>query len=282
MLHLDPDALGVLRYTTLDVEPESLARSLYGPTWREALRLNDAGWTTRRDPLPAFAADFLAEVLVGSVAHDGRSTREARSSGWWLRSASGEWRPASLDAIGRDLHRVVLSISTEATERRAAAEARLRDAKGSDHARKPGEARSLAFRRQVEEAETRARSESLRVAILSALSHLIASLGRNMAATFAALRDRLPLPADALLVIAERWLDDALLVGDVTPSPAGRISVAEVRDAYERQARSGDALPLQTLYRSLDSLLGARIRRVEWSLDALDHPPHAPEGDPTR
>jgi hypothetical protein len=121
-------------------------------------------------------------------------------------------------------------------------------------------------RKAIADAETDARSASLRVAILSALSHLIASHGRNLSASFAALRDRLPLPAEALLAIARAWLDDAILVGDVTVSPAGRVSVAEVREAHERQSRSGEALPLRTLYGALDALLGDRIRRVEWVL----------------
>jgi hypothetical protein len=72
VLHLDPEALALLRYRTLDDDPESLALALYGPSWREAVRPTDTGWKTTRSPLPAFAADFLAEILDGAVAHDGR------------------------------------------------------------------------------------------------------------------------------------------------------------------------------------------------------------------
>jgi hypothetical protein len=155
----------------------------------------------------------------------------------------------------------VLALATEAGENLAAAIERARLARAEYAGTKsPGLARSL------DTADRHAREEALRSALLSGVSVLVAGMGRNVGATFAALRDRLPIPTEALLAIAERWLDDALLVGDVTPTPAGRISVAEVRDAYERQARSGDVLPLQTLYRSLDVLLGARVRRVEWNL----------------
>lgn len=258
---LDPEALRLLEYLTLHDDPRNLAASLYGPAWREAVAVTEGGgYRTKRDPLPAFLADFLAEALLGVVGHDGRSTREGRSLGWWMRYPSGSWRPASVEEIGTALTRLVVALQTRAADQREAALRRFLAA--TDRAAK-------------EAAKTDADAEALRVALLSGLAHAIASLGRTLSAAFTALRDRLPLPEPVLREIAREWLETALDLGDLTPDPRGRIAVADVRDAYERTRTVEVCLPLQTLYRCLDAILGPRHRLREWSLGALDVEPVA-------
>lgn len=255
---LPPDARSLLDYLTLATPPEDLARSLYGPTWREAVRRTPFGFRTVRDPLPGHLADFLADVLSGVIAHDGRSTRDGRTRGWWLRdAASGSWSSTTFDAVGLRLHRDVLDLLDRASaaldEARAKADARKRAARPSEHERE-----------EIDREETR--GPALRLAVLSGLSHAIASLGRNLAATLAGLRDRLPLPIEARHTIAREWLYEALDLGDLDPR-GDRLLTAEVREVWQEHEASGaSVLPLQMLYRALDDLLGPRSRRVAWTL----------------
>jgi hypothetical protein len=250
-LRLPPESRETLHARAFNVHPEALAASLYGPAWREAVHQTATGWwRTSRDPLPTFLADFLGDVLRDVVAHDGRSTRESRAGGWWRRSSSGVWSPTSVEGVAAMLHADLSEILAEALAdaERVRAEAR----RAPDGAPIHGQVRAA----------------SIRAAVLSGLSHVVASIGKHLSGALRILRERsaLTMPADALRAVASSWLDDALDRGDLTPV-RGRLLVADVKALHDDQTRSGEAvLPLLALYRALDDLLGPRLRRIEWPL----------------
>lgn len=216
-------------------DPVTLAASLYGVTWRgESLRESEHGWSTRRLPHAHRAASLLEEALAGLVAHDGRSTRAGRGSGWWVFDpASGSWLESDVEAVAAallpGLDAVTASALAEVEEERAALGDRF-----------SWESEALRLAR-------------LRVALLGALSALVAAgRSRGFGEVATALRSRLRLADEDLAAIVTEWLRESVEVEGWEPGE--RLSPPELRDVYAEHGL--DALPPHLLRRGLTLALG--------------------------
>lgn len=242
---LPPDALDCLARRLLDAPAEELAATLYGVGWRSNVVRNENGvWRTRRLPLPRPLLDFLRDVLPGAIGHDGRSTRESRTAGWWLRTGTG-WRPIGVEALAAEVGRAIRDPHDATLARRAAARLAAREVPSFDR-----EDLANPLIRAVDDA-------AIRAAVVEALAVALDSFGRSFREALAALRDdeRFRLPADAVDGIACNWLDAALADGRLS-TPGGRLPVEDVRKALE----ADPVLPLQALFGALDRVLGPRAR----------------------
>lgn len=283
-----------LRPLVLDTSGEDLARLLYGPRWREAMRHrpDGVGWEARRGLLPGDLAKVLAPVLRGVLAHDGRSTHENRSGGWWLLRPPTGWEPWAPASVATLLHDAVDDVLTEVLTREEEARGdaeyaailarRERDVVN----RETDPERVRQHETQERDALARAREENFRAGLLNGLRVTAATSGRAFEVALWGLRGRddFTLNQTSRNAIALDWLESKLDFGEVSPDASNRIAVADVRAAYD--AHEGPVLPLRSLYNALDALLGPRLRRVAWSLDqlaVLDEPldslPPEPEPD---
>jgi len=228
---------------TLDADPgPALADRLYGPAWRDSVVQREGSrWHARRLPPPLLAADLLAPLLVGAVAHDGRSTRDGRGAGWWLREeGSGSWQEVDVDALADALRAPIAEALRQAQARAAevAQEVRRIERKAAP-ARFEDRSRALADARLSE-------------ALLAALHALIASgSSGRWGGVAGALRSRLVLQAEDLSRIVLEWLQEvAPLEGW---DEGSRLSPAALWEAYEGD---GGGLPRRTFLRALPALLG--------------------------
>lgn len=241
----------VLAYRCLDEPASALAEALYGIAYDEVIRPVRAGrfappsYKVTRYPHAAALASFIEDALSGLYAHDGRSRNRERLDGWWRRDLdTGDWHPTSIDAIAATVSRSFGTILAEAKKRRDTEAARLPKRNADEY-----EAALPAY----EEAE-------LRYRIISSATSALASVSRSATSALVLLRERLTLTPADIESIAAAWLTDHL---DELPIHGNRISVSAVKDLHAAEDAS---LPVQTLYRGLDAVLGPRLRRVEWSL----------------
>lgn len=227
-------------------DPHDLAAALYGPSWRTSLLAGDGDvsfWRTRRLPPPLQVAPLLVPVLEGLAGHDGRSTRDGRGTGWWLRDDLGSWRESDSDGLGLEILPGLQALTVTAREHVEEASRALRALN-----------RETVSPARFDEARSRVSDARLRATLLEALSALVASgSSGRWGAVVAALRSPLRLPSDALAGIVLEALRD---VADVEDWNEGdRLSPASIWEAVE-ESGGGGLLPRRTFLRVLPALLG--------------------------
>jgi hypothetical protein len=245
------DAFAEAEYALHAETGEALAEALYGPGWRTPVksRFETGEWYASRHPDAIRVARYLAPLLAGRVAHDGRGQRTSRTSGWWLLGDSSRWLPTDAEALAEPLTEVTEALYRAASEIESSA-------------------RFTSLRSVSMDAKARHADARLRLAVLESLMVLTSRSGRPLFAALQATRPHLPLPKEALAAIARDWLDEALDLDEIEADASGRVWTEDVSGLL---LSAGEYLPRPLLFRGLDLALGGRRKsgpRRYWLIPA--------------
>jgi hypothetical protein len=233
-------------------DPDELLTRLYGPNHRahvyEAIRaeaLVGRRWVARGRLQALRAADFLGPMLVDRLAHDGRSRRQSRTSGWWVRR-DGAWHPSTAHTAAAECLKVCDELLVLAQARR-------------DTARREHTRATRSGGRNTETTYAEMDGSERMVAALDTLTNRAASGPEGFGGVLATIRgdDRLSLPEDALRDSLRSWL--ASTASRLGWPPGRRVEAARVWRAYAEDTPPEVRLPKRVLYERIDAFLGDRV-----------------------
>jgi hypothetical protein len=218
---------------------EQHAERIFGKAWREELRRTSTGAPRLGYPKPQAVKRYLHPLLADAVCHDGRSTAEGRTTGWWVRTRDG-WQPATTDDLIEPLFDVAEAFYLHA---RALHDAAKR-ADDEHNAGRPDHARRYT-----------SDDAALRLAVFSALMQMLNESGSRAHTILTALREPLRMTEEPLADAARAWMSDNIDAGLIVPADGtDRVTARDVNDALRFRA----SMPVTTLMRGLDLAYGKR------------------------